>query len=710
MKNLNEQIDRIKQLFSDDRLYGNLVENKDEVLKREWELIINSYNEHGVISEGTSWKKLQGLLGISKRVDIPNFSTIEMFKKFKKSGLSNANPKNLGELSVVFINNQKMVTQAFREQGGSIGKTWNSASNSQINNFFQTFVQIAENPNSYVNATGEFTLAPLKDTSFKTLFLALPNELKNPIMWNVIEDARMIRVAEFKQKIKDKPGEYWKKVRTKADELLSGGKKTISNTSQTIMEKYRKWKSKPVKLSDINNIDAIRKQQGIDIRSTMDNIDIQRTIVINQDEFAKMVDDGAIIHVKRKGVKGWELAQEIELTDTNDKVVKTIKPIPLEKSIEKTTTKGGGKAVEETTSEVKEKTNFSISRIIRWAFPRSTDVVRILGFINRPLGKIDPKKPSVFGDPDKWSAGESVVKYPLKAVEQSLVRGGIEAIVLSYVWYNGKAIVKHGEDWGTKTPVDSSVLLAHNIIEVGTMISFVGGKALTAIFGKTDVPKTECERFADKEGLEGDDRINSISECMKKARIFKEKVDGFKTDLIAFKNKIGEIDKENLTDKQIEELCSGVDGDGNDVSLVGYTNRLKESFKVAEEEVNKLAGDDGWRKWLAFFLGLAGIDVVKISTKIKEGMFGLDDGSLLTEKKLDAVSSKLKQMCADHANKPKGNNPINTPGKNPKPTEKGGEDKFKVAAVELPTHVVRGDLDVEINLASVAILIEPTTV
>ncbi len=44
MKNLNEQTERIKQLFNDDRLYGNLVENVDENLKREWELIKSSFN------------------------------------------------------------------------------------------------------------------------------------------------------------------------------------------------------------------------------------------------------------------------------------------------------------------------------------------------------------------------------------------------------------------------------------------------------------------------------------------------------------------------------------------------------------------------------------------------------------------------------------------------------------------------------------------
>tara|TARA_R100000805_G_C3626023_1_gene136406 strand:- start:3221 stop:5620 length:2400 start_codon:yes stop_codon:yes gene_type:complete len=291
MKNLNEQILRMKQLMGEDRLYGNLVDIKTEedILKEEWynikkdifgftgellesdDKLFNSQNllfeslfdksKNELITE-QSWKNLifkPKMKGKKiKLSDMTISSGFSPFKNLKGSGLANATYRDLPELIDIFKKNKTSVLNAMKNTGAG---GWNDATMKHMDNFISELEEVMTNANQYLDPKYRFAPAKTNMSSrSKRMLIELPGDMIDDIFTSVEFIGKRQKLKNYYTKIKNKVGGWY-------DKTKNFLKKFFKGTDSSGLKK--RWSSKPVSSLNLSN-EALMKQFAMGIRTSLD--------------------------------------------------------------------------------------------------------------------------------------------------------------------------------------------------------------------------------------------------------------------------------------------------------------------------------------------------------------------------------------------------------------------------------------------------------
>jgi hypothetical protein len=350
MQNLNEQLLRMKQLMGEDRLYGNLVNDKTEenILKEEWynikkdifgftgellesdDKLFNSQNlliENLFVESKNELIKEQNINALKNLIFKPKMkgkkiklkdmtlsSGFSPFKNLKGSGLADVTYRNLDELVEIFKKNKTSVLNAMKNTGAG---GWKDATMKHMDTFITDLEEVMTNANQYLNPNNRFSPAKTTMSSrSKRMVVELPSDMVDDIFVSVEFIGKRQKLKNYYTKIKNKVGGWY-------DKTKNFIKKVFRTTDASGLKK--RWSSKPVsslKLTDKELMaqfaTGIRKsldEAGANIRGRLNSMDPD--FVINEmGSKLKELENGSIGGLVFREVNGkYELVRQIEWID-----------------------------------------------------------------------------------------------------------------------------------------------------------------------------------------------------------------------------------------------------------------------------------------------------------------------------------------------------------------------------------------------------------
>lgn len=273
-KTLNEEINRMKSLMSEELLYGNLVDKgiNADILKEEWVVINNLINEELLIEQ--PWRQI--FKNLTRSFKSAPFKTIKQLDGFNSVLKMNWAPKNMRDLNSFFQSYPVPVLQSLKKQTSGRQNIWKqieSVNSKDWMLFLEGIDDMTLNPIKYLSKDGKSLVIP---DEFHRLFYNIPESLVKSISQNVIKNGADVKMKEFYKKIKNLPGKTYEKMRNKIKSFFGKGKKIKGGTTK---------KSPPIRASKLDPKKLENIIQGL-LEGTFKEMSVSMRSIINGDKRA----------------------------------------------------------------------------------------------------------------------------------------------------------------------------------------------------------------------------------------------------------------------------------------------------------------------------------------------------------------------------------------------------------------------------------------
>jgi hypothetical protein len=593
-KNINEQLDRMKSLMTEERLYGNLVEDHEEILlKEEWiniESIIDLENEKLVLESRvfysdngslnyilenkediglvTEQKWLRSLKDKLSKPKYTKFSEIEELKPYKNIELFDNRIDNLGDISAILKSDLKNQTiyNALKNSTNKKNKNyWNSVSNKKYKSFVDKLDEVSKDPVKFVDADGNLK-TDMVGPEFKRNLINLPEEIRNPILKELRSKKSWVKVSNFYNKIKNKTGEYWNKVKEKIKGFFKNTSTKISNIGNILFKKPTysspKYLLKNVKGGNVKKWMDDLYTKGFDLTTN------QSKVTIKESDLDGLINEfgGYVAFKDKDGTKSVVKSLEVMKEDGSKQVFKSEQP---------------SVSIPKTTDKYSNHKNYWKERVKpTYGMGVLTDIARF----------VLPTTTSILVVPSK------VVKYFLNSLQKGLTGNGLpglknivpfDKLGYSKVYspylhdtnHRGKNTLLGIK--GLTTLVESGLIAGISYVSfveystgqeqssiwgklgkfVSTLVIWSGWGAKKAEEAVKEIPITDefCSTWGVEElGLEGQPLKDYTKHCVETGKRVKLQLSTFKQNMISLSSTLSEFkDWKSMTDEQKDAFCGG---------------------------------------------------------------------------------------------------------------------------------------------------------
>ena len=633
MKNLNEEINRMKSLFTEERLYGNIESPKilNEQLKK---VLYNILSGAGASLKNFDPKILTNFLeGELKSYD-DIVKHLDDFDVIWKSIIKN---------DAIFIQAKKLFKLMRDIDAGKSSK----------------YKNVGELPEEmFMNyLTGVTRKGGLRD-QFLDLWLTskgkTPKYAPDSSQKVVVKNADGDLVLHIKAEGSNSVDTYDVLTGKKVD--YDNGKALDDFAGADVSKSGSGSKTK----TDANgNPDVIKGDIIKAIEEGFEGIKGKTPTKMSGDEIIKQIDGGKILIIQDPKTGGFKVINNIEMIEFKvdaDGIITDVKKIETKDVTPKGNPVNGG-------GSDKPKTEFSkkISNIIggagqtlRYIFPTYSQIGKI---INAKLmgGKLSwwnkPRYTFVKTNDSYWKVSkqmtENVIRVGLveqmalmtiNEIKESTQRGELPNSLISQTWsdyfYGENSIIKYN-------PLQ---LLIMGSKAIWNDLRDLESNALA-------VCKTKCENESN-----GDETKygECYSKCEKSTKEFFGKLESFKKDLKEYKKNLEFLNKvEDWNDNEIKNYCDNVDG--KKTEIIENLKALKSNMKDIEEDIDDKFESGGLDSVITVLNYLPFIEISTIKD-MKNNLFNTDvEGEPLTSTKIDQIEKKLSNACIEYWDKKEGN-------------------------------------------------------
>ena len=641
MKNLNEEINRMKSLFTEERLYGNIESPKilNEQLKK---VLYNILSGAGASLKNFDPKILTNFLeGELKSYD-DIVKHLDDFDVIWKSIIKN---------DAIFIQAKKLFKLMRDIDAGKSSK----------------YKNVGELPEEmFMNyLTGVTRKGGLRD-QFLDLWLTskgktpkyAPDSSQKVVVKNADGDLVLHIKAEGSNSVDTYDVLTGKKVdydNGKALDDFAGADVSKSGSGS-------KTKTETGKIDANGNPDVIKGDIIKAIEEGFEGIKGKTPTKMSGDEIIKQIDGGKILIIQDPKTGGFKVINNIEMIEFKvdaDGIITDVKNIETKDVTPKGNPVNGGGG-----GSGKPKTEFSkkISNIIggagqtlRYIFPTYSQIGKIinatlgggkLSWWNKPRISMYSgikSKPIRVGLQIKENLirvamVEQMALMTINEIKESTQRGELPNSLISQTWsdyfYGENSIIKYN-------PLQ---LLLKGSKAIWNDLRDLESNALA-------VCKTKCENESN-----GDETKygECYSKCEKSTKEFFGKLESFKKDLKEYKKNLELLNKvEDWNDNEIKNYCDNVDG--KKTEIIENLKALKSNMKDIEEDIDDKFESGGLDSVITVLNYLPFIDISTIKD-MKNDLFNTDvEGEPLTSTKIDQIEKKLSNACIEYWDKKEGN-------------------------------------------------------
>lgn len=465
-KNINEEINRMKSLFNNERLYGNLVDKNEEKnnLVLEWEFL-SQFSPNNLLMEQPI-KKFIKALDKTKTTKLSNF--FKNRKATKKLGIDKYKIDNPEDLLTV-LKSQDFVN-ALKTDGNRL---WKQATKKQIEEFQSLMEIILEQPRKFVKRkvdSYDINFDEIKKLSPDGYKLYITLYKGNPPLFNLISDnfkknAYTEDLIKHYNKLDDTSGlrpEFIEKQKKEIENIFKHHFKHKTLNKEGLKVTPKLINNFIVKTSEPFYIKANKEEIAKKIKPLFTNLnkDFTKTSKgVNYDTiYDNLINNGGILLVKE--------GKKIKLVDSIEKWVVKIDETTGKLKFDLEETKNLPKEYSKVAGKVTNENEIGILKYIstvpRSLFPKTSYVL-----INIPLKMLKKVLSTSIGNPkgllDKIPDGgkyhslflnRELWKKIRNGVELNSLEGGLrilgegtklgrEALIYSYIFAN---IIQYKED------------------------------------------------------------------------------------------------------------------------------------------------------------------------------------------------------------------------------------------------------------------------
>lgn len=567
MKNINEQIKRIKSLFGDERLYGNL--NETSILNEQ------SIGRKLAKSLSTATPLLKSfdskLLTNFFETEIRNFDDLskhldqyeDIWSKvippsrdfdFVRDMASELNRiEKLGKLSEVSEENMDKILKGIPPEGDlrqTFMDMWLESTGKQVDEIVDVRREVVTDLKS-----GENILKVTDETG----------EVKS-----YGSDGKEIKID----------GDISTPKKIDSDEI--GESDVVDNTVATTD------RLNPNGNPDVNNgkiIEAFEKG----VKKTKKK---GKKKLTTKQISKEINENGAILYVEGKDGKRYSVSKidnQLVTIDENGKIVdtKTTGSKTLPKSVNPI--EKGSKKFGNTKNIDYSNMDKSFGGVLRYMFPISSTSIRLVRFIfSSFVGKGFTKKRFTFFKGGTGDVGKDIANYSLRQIENAL-RLVEEQLFLAYIYGSYKKFEREEEsplsisDYGNKL-IDYGVLLGGLWDNLSST-----GKSIKDFFVSPQAINQFCKNDCEKKGISPSEvnKSSCLKECKVKYEEEKEKIEKFLESVKSLSENIEKIKSlKDMDEKQMEEFCSG--DDGHKEKIISSFKNFKDGLVEYEKHLDSL--------------------------------------------------------------------------------------------------------------------------
>jgi hypothetical protein len=645
MKTINEQIKRIKSLFGNERLYGNLNES----------LILN---EQGIGRKlAKSLPTAVPLLKIFDSKLLTNFFETEIrnFDDLAKhlNDYENIWAKVLpADANFNFIRN--MTIQLARiERNGNLS----TLSEETMNRILRNIPIEGDLRKTYMDMWLEST----GKTVDKTV------DVRREVVTDPKSGENILKVTDANGGVKSY-GSDGKEIKIDGDvstpKKLDGdeiGEKDVLDNTVATTDKLD-----PNGKPDVNNGELIRA-----LESALIKLKKLKKLKITLKQLKKQIsENGAIIFIKGKDGKYYSVTKIEDLIITLDEGGKIISI----KKIGETDTTPTSNFIGNTSRKFGNTKNIDYSNMdksfggmLRYLLPLTSQIVKTIRFIFKGIGgKGFTTRRFTFFKGGTGDIGKDLANYSLRQFENTL-RLGEEQLFLAYIYGSYKKFERDEEsplsisDYGNK-------LIDYSTIYVGIWENITGvAKSIKDSFVSTEAISQFCKNDCEKKGIPSSEvnKSSCLKECSAKFKKELEKIDLFMVSVESLPENIKKLKKlEDYDDAQIEKFCSNEDGEKEEIM-----NSLRD-FKEGLVDYENHLDSVGDFNVILNFLGLETGGKKEILDKL---LTPSGEKERITLKDVEGFEETIGNFCTDYYNKDVNPNA---------PIENKEEDKEEDSGIE----------------------------
>lgn len=639
MKTINEQIKRIKSLFGDERLYGNL-------------------NESSILNEQSIGRKLAKSLSTATPL-LKSFDS-KLLTNFFETEIRNFDDlsKHLDQYEDIW---GKVIPPSrdfdfVRDMSSELDRIEKSGKLSEVSEEMMDDILKGIPPEGDLRQT--FMDMWLESTGKQVDEIV---DVRREVVTDPESGENILKVTDETGEVKSY-GSDGKEIKIDGDvstpKKLDGdeiGESDVVDNTVATTDRLD-----PNGNPDVNNGEIIEA-----FENGMKKTNRKRKKKLSTKQISKEIDEnGGILYVKGKDGKMYSVSKidnELVTIDENGKIVdtKTTGSVTLPKStksIEK-----GSKKFGNTKNIDYSNMDKSFGGIMRYMFPITSTSVRLVRFIFKgAIGKGFTKKRFTFFKGGTGDMGKDFVNVSLRQAE-NLIRLGEEQLFLAYIYGSYKKFEREEEspmsisDYGNKL-IDYGLLLGGLWDNLSSTV-----KSIKDFFVSPEATNQFCKNDCEKKGIPASEVNESqcLKECKVKYEAEKEKINNFIKSVESLSENIEKIKSlKDMDEKEMENFCSGDDGDKEKIM-----SSLK-NFKDGLVDYEKHLDDLGDFNMVLNFLGLetGGKDEILNKLLTPKG-----ETERITLTNVEELEDTINNFCIDYYNRDVNpNKPIEN--------EEGGED------------------------------------
>ena len=663
MKNLNEEINRIKSLFTEERLYGNI--GTPKILNEQLKKVLYTILSGG----GTSLKNFDPKI-------LTNFLEVEL--------------KSYGDI-VKHLDDFDVIWKSIIK---------NDAIFIQAKEIFKMMDDVMQGKSSKYKSVGE-----IPEEKFMNYLTGVTRKggLRDQLLdlWLASKGKTPKYAPDISQKVvvKNADGDLILHIKAEGSnsvdtyDVLTGKKvdydngKALDDFANTNVSKSgsgSKTKTVTDKIDANSNPDVIKGEVINAIEEGFASIKGKTPKKMSGDEVLTAIEGNKILIIKDPKTGGVRVINNIEMIEfkvdadgsiTDVKKIKTTDVTPKGNPVNgKGGSSGGGGKPK---SKFGEKINNIIGgagQTLRYIFPTYSQAGKLIN------SKIIGGKLSWWNKP-RISMYSGIKSKPIRVglqMKENLMRVVIVEQMALMTINEIKSSIRRGmlpdsvisQTWADYTGGDDSIAKYNPL-----MIIVKGSQAIWEDLrdmreNALAVCKTKCENESN-----GDETKygECHSKCEESVNLFFDKLDTFKANMVKYKNNLGFLNNvENWNDNEIKEYCDDVDG--RKTEILENLTTLKSNIKDIEIEIDDKFESGGLDTVVTIINYLPFFDVSTIED-MKKALFNSDvEGERLTSTDIGNIEQKLNQACINYwdnnsENEEDGGGGYNDPDENVESTE-----------------------------------------
>jgi hypothetical protein len=671
---LNEEINRMKSLFNDSRLHGNLNESILLTEQNIGKKLMKALSSVAVVLKGFDPKLLTNFL----ETEIKNFDDLlkhldqydSIWKKIipstvdfdfvKDMVFELSKVQNKGTLGKLDEKLMRDILRGIPEEGGlreAFLDMWLEAQGKTVKN-------VPDNTQRVV----------VVDAKTGDNILHVKDEGGNITTYRE-EGGKMEEVKDYD-------------VKKAEDDFVTGGDSvTTSKIGDSDVTGNVKGTSEPINPN--GNPDVIQGQMIGLIEKAMELLakKAETPKPISNKGLEEGIANGGNLVVKGQDGKYYtveKIDNSIVTIDANGNIVDvkelgSTNTTPKQDPIETGNSKYGDKNIPAAENKNMDK---SLLGVLRYLFPITSTGVRFIRFLGDKtslLSKGYTKDRFTFFD-TSTDAGTSNWRAGARVSETLLGRITAEQLFLAYFYGSYKEYQRGEEKPFSVDTFFTKKLPAYLFFLKGTVVDGFVDKIdrIVDYFDSGEAGNEWCKNYCEtEEGVDPSKVTESpcFKECTTKIEETKKTFEELKKEVMDYSNTLKEIgDLESMDEAEIEKFCSGADG--KKLKLTNSITKMKKGILTFEENLEKQKEDNQVVGFLINYAGLA--EDSTIDDVLDKVLTPPGEKERISVSQLEDLQTQIDQRCIDWYNRDEYSDPpmdYDGPDNNDNPIDTNGDDK-----------------------------------